>query len=141
MQSYCGSKPGALDNCVVTPTPETAKRQGPPVKWDGNPWAESDRLEHNRRAPQEHWAEVLTLEEMLLRFVLVSKGKRVLDLMDLGKPRRFSEFKGVYMSSRTLVATGRYNPNGTPKTRIVETTQLWEQSPARLEIPEVRHAS
>ena len=104
------------------------------VKWDGTPWTEGDRQEHNRRAPAEGWHEVLTLPEMLLRFVLVVKGKRVLDLLDLGKPRRFSEFRYEYLSSRTRVATGRYTHGREPITRIVETASLWEQHPDRLEM-------
>ena len=83
-------------------------------------------------------SSVLTVDEMLTRYVYIVEGKRV---VDLDHPRRIfglDEWSGAYKSSWTAVADkGKHNLDGSKKSKSVETTKLWEMSAARRQVDTV----
>lgn len=95
------------------------------VKVDENlfiwgPFEETARLEHNRRAPQEHWAEVLNLEEMLQRFVWSPLNKAVVDTGSTLRAHKMHDFRDSYLASKTRMGG-----------KVVQVTKLWEQHPEK----------
>lgn len=80
-------------------------------------------------------SKVLTVEEMLARYVHVIEGKRVIDLE---QPRRIfalDEWKSAHRSSQTLVETKQ--DDGNVKVKRLETTGLWEIAPKRKQVDTV----
>ena len=80
-------------------------------------------------------SKVLTVEEMLVRYVHIIEGKRV---ADLEHPRRIfalDEWKSAYRSSQTLVEEKK--DDGSVKVKKRETTSLWEITPARKQVDTV----
>ena len=81
---------------------------------------------------------MLTVDEMLTRYVNIIEGKRV---VDLEYPRRIfglDEWKSAHKSSLTVVEDKeKRNLDGTKKTKGVETTKLWEMNPARRQVDTV----
>jgi hypothetical protein len=73
----------------------------------GCPYNEGERLEHNKRVREgAPYAELLTVEEMSKRYRLLSKPKRVFDLVK-GHSWSPSEFHGIYGASGVKVGRKR----------------------------------
>jgi primase-polymerase (primpol)-like protein len=77
---------------------------------------------------EEHTtAEVLTLDQMIERFIYIGDGDRVQDLKHPREVVPFDQFVKFHRSSKTeVVVEGKTNKDLTPKTKMVETTRLWE---------------
>jgi primase-polymerase (primpol)-like protein len=98
-----------------------------------------EQIEENIRigkgSEQYPSSSVLTMEEMLARYVYIIEGKQV---VDLECPRRIfalDEWKSAHKSSRTVLEVkGEYKGDGTPKTKSHETTGLWEANPDRKQL-------
>jgi primase-polymerase (primpol)-like protein len=101
-----------------------------------------DQLSENLRigeGTEEYPSSIVhTEDEMLARYVNIIEGKRVIDLEH---PRRIfglDEWKSAHKSSRSeLVDKKGFNPDGTSKTKQVETSKLWEMNPARRQVDAV----
>ena len=77
---------------------------------------------------QEHIpAEVITLEEMLARYLYIEDGDRVQDLKHPRLVVPFDQFVKSHRSSKTVLEVkGELNRDGSQKTKSHESARLWE---------------
>jgi primase-polymerase (primpol)-like protein len=83
-------------------------------------------------------AAILTAEEMLVRYVHVVEGKRVLDLENPRRIFKLDEWKSSLKASKTVLKVeDEYKADGTPRTKSVDTTTVWELRPDRKQVDTV----
>jgi primase-polymerase (primpol)-like protein len=74
-------------------------------------------------------AEKFTLEQMLARFLYVADGDRVQDLENSRDIVDFEQFVKSHRTSKMEIPIeGKVDKNGTPKTKLIEVTRVWEHS-------------
>ncbi len=77
-------------------------------------------------------AGTIELADMLSRFVFIQDGQQVVDLKRPQQVMALADWKAWLMASRTTVPIeNQFNSDGTQKTKLYQTTTLWEQDPSR----------
>lgn len=77
-------------------------------------------------------AGTISLEEMLPRFVYIEDGQQVIDLQQPQHVAALADWKAALKASvTTLEVAGKFEFDGTPKTKTYETSGLWEKDPKR----------
>jgi hypothetical protein len=107
-----------------------------PVKRRADQIAENIRL--GEGSDEHNVSEILTLEEMLSRFVYITEMESV---QDLQRPRSIVSFNAwtrEHCASKTeRVVEGQWGPGGVAKTKVYPTSKLWMEASGRKKAPSV----
>lgn len=76
--------------------------------------------------------EVLSVSDMLERFVFLSDGSQVFDTLHPKHTIAISDFRNATAASFTNKATGEFGKDGKPKTKRLQHAQLWVADKKRL---------
>ena len=78
--------------------------------------------------------EVLTVREMLNRFIFLSDGSRVFDIVYPKHVLPMGDFRNLLIASYTITNTGTFGSDGKPKSQRIPNTQTWLESRQRLSV-------
>lgn len=78
--------------------------------------------------------EVLTVREMLNRFIFLSDGSRVFDIVYPKHVLSMGDFRNSLIASYTITDTGTFGSYGEPKSQRIPNTQTWLESRQRLSV-------
>lgn len=79
----------------------------------------------------DEFPEVLSVQQMLERFVFLADGSRTFDTLHPAHVLAFNDFKNLTSSNATLLPTGEFGRDGKEKMKRVPNAQIWMMHKSR----------